>query len=336
LTGIFPSLGRCKRIVLEARGGAAILSHRLGFPAWSVVASLVLALSGCAVKQTTVIQPFAVPAPPREATLDELIANLNSQADDIRTLQAKVDLETTTGSVYSGVINEYHDVQGYILIQKPSLIRIIGQAPVVGTNIFDMVSDADEFRLYIPSKEKFIVGKTSLHRASENKLENLRPQHILDAMLVPAISPQDHCYLEEAEEGTSKSERRYYIVSVLGIEPNGTLELKRKIWFDRSDLEMARLQLYEPGGRHVEDAQYSGYLNFEGIRYPTRILVKRPIEDYQLAITIVNIPTIDQPIDPAKFTLQKPAGAELVDLDAEPSKSSGGGPPVTRGGSEIR
>ncbi|MGO9272977.1 MAG: LolA family protein [Terriglobia bacterium] len=308
----------------------------LGFRVWFVVALLALTAAGCtAVKQTTVIQPFAVPAPPREATLDELIANLNSQADDVRTLQAKVDLETTTGSVYSGVINEYHDVQGYILIQKPDLIRIIGQAPVVGTNIFDMVSDADEFRLSIPSKAKFIVGKTSLHRDSENKLENLRPQHILDAMLVPAISAHDHCYLEEAEsEAAKKDERRYYIVTVLGIEPSGTVELKRKVWFDRSDLEMARLQLYESGGRHVEDVQYSDYQNFGGTRYPTRILLKRPIEDYQLAITIVNVPTLNQPIDPAKFTLQKPDGAELVDLNAEPSKSSLGAAPAKRAGAK--
>jgi len=299
------------------------------------VALLVVAASGCAVKQTTVIQPFAVPAPPREATLEELIANLNSQADDVRTLQAKVDLETTTGSVYSGVINEYHDVQGYILIQKPDLIRIIGQAPVVGTNIFDMVSDADKFQLYIPSKAKFIVGKTSLHRDSENKLENLRPQHILDAMLVPPISAHDHCYLEEAEsEAAKKDERRYYIATVLAIGPNGALELKRKVWFDRSDLEMARLQLYEPGGRHVEDVQYSDYQNFGGTRYPTRILVKRPIEDYQLAITIVNVPTLNQPIDPAKFTLQKPAGVELVDLDTEPSKSSVVAAPARRAGAK--
>jgi len=288
------------------------------------VVLLMLAASACAVKQTTVLQPFEVPAPPREATLSELIANLNSQADAVRTLQAKVDLETTTGSVYSGVINEYHDVQGFILIQKPSLIRIIGQAPVVGTTIFDMVSDSSEFRLYIPSKEKFIVGKTSLLRASENKLENLRPQHILDAMLVPAIDSEDHCYVEEAAEGTGKSERLYYVVNLLGIEPNGDLELKRKIWFDRSDLEIARLQLYEPNGHYVQDVQYSSYQNFGGLRYPTRIMLKRPIEDYQLAITIVNAPTFNQPVDPAKFTLQKPPGAELVDLDAEPSKSSGG------------
>jgi outer membrane lipoprotein-sorting protein len=312
------------------------ISAAVGFRGRFVVALLVLMASGCAVKQTTVIQPFAVPAPPREATLDELVANLNSQADDVRTLQAKVDLETTTGSVYSGVINEYHDVQGYILIQKPDLIRIIGQAPVVGTNIFDMVSNADEFRLYIPSKEKFIVGKiSSLHQASENKLENMRPQHILDAMLVPPISDHDHCYLEEAEsEGNKKEERRYYIVNVLGIEPNGAVELKRKVWFDRADLEMARLQLYEPGGHHVEDVQYSDYQNFGGTRYPTRILVRRPIEDYQLAITIVNIPTMNQPIDPAKFTLQKPAGVELVDLDAEPSKSSARAAPARRAGAK--
>jgi len=308
----------------------------LGLRGWLTVSLLVLTAWGCGpVKQTTVIQPFAVPPPPREASLDELIANLNSQADAVRTLQAKVDLETTTGSVYSGVINQYHDVQGFILIEKPNLIRIIGQVPVVGTNIFDMVADGKEFRLYIPSKEKFIVGKTSLLRASGNKLENMRPQHILDAMLVPAITPQDRCYLEEASEPINKSERLYYVVTVVGIEPDGALQLKRKVWFDRADLEIVRLQLYEPNGRYVEDVAYSGYLNFAGLRYPTRILLKRPIEDYQLAITMTNAPTFNQPIDATKFTLPKPPGAELVDLDAEPPKSSTGTTPGKGAGADI-
>jgi outer membrane lipoprotein-sorting protein len=292
-------------------------ARRLG--SWLAITWLVLTVAGCAVKQETRVQPFQIPAPPREATLDELIANVNSQAEAIRTLQAGVDLETTTGSVYSGVIKEYQDVGGFILIQKPALIRMIGEAPVVGTTIFDMASDGEEFRLYIPSKGKFIVGKTSLHRDSENKLENLRPQHILDAMIVPPVDlARERCYSEEAEEG----DRRYYILTVLGVEPNGAFELKRKIWFDRSDLEIARLQLYEPSGRHMEDVQYSNFQNFEGTRYPGRILLKRPIEDYQLAITLEKV-TLNQPIDPTKFTLKKPEGAQLVDLNAPPPKPAG-------------
>jgi len=35
---------------------------------------------------------------------------------------------------------------------------VIGQAPVVGTTVFDMTSDGATFQVSIPSKKKFLVG----------------------------------------------------------------------------------------------------------------------------------------------------------------------------------
>jgi hypothetical protein len=102
-------------------------------------------------------------------------------------MTATVDLEPTAGSVNSGVIKEYHDVKGFILLKEPSTLRMVGLAPVVRTTIFDMVSTGEEFRLYLPTKQKFVIGKTSVQRPAKNALENLRPQHILQALLVPPI-----------------------------------------------------------------------------------------------------------------------------------------------------
>ena len=58
-----------------------------------------------------------------------------------------MELKTTTGSAYNGVINEYHEVKAFVLAARPSFIRMIGQVPVVGKTIFDMTSDGR-----IPSK----------------------------------------------------------------------------------------------------------------------------------------------------------------------------------------
>src|SRR5579864_130022 len=110
-----------------------------------------------------------------EASEDQLVVRYNLQARSIRTLQATVDLVPSTGSTYSGVIEEYHDVSGFILAERPATVRVIGQAPVVAKNIFDMVSDGKEFRIYIPSKNAFLVGLTALARPSNKPIENLRP-----------------------------------------------------------------------------------------------------------------------------------------------------------------
>lgn len=276
---------------------------------------LALGAGACAVKRTTRVQPSQAPAPALEASAADLVARLNSRSEAIRTLTAKVDLAPTAGSIYSGVIKEYHDVKGFILIEKPAMIRMIGQAPVVRTDIFDMAADGEGFRLYIPAKRKFYVGKNASRRPAKNSLENMRPQHILDALLLPPIDAGREKYLgEEAEEGG----RRYYVVTVLEGNEERELTLKRKVWFDRSDLEISRQQIYGPRGSYIEDIHYADYQDFQGIRYPTRIQVTRPVEDYRLSITIEQA-TFNQPIAPEKFVLKKPETAQLVDLTAASS-----------------
>ncbi len=290
----------------ERRPLATLVSEGAGLLAVALLAS------GCAVRRTTRIQATQLPPPARESSVEDLVKRVNSRSEDIRSLTATVDFEPTAGSVYSGVIKEYHDVKGFILVEKPAMIRMIGQAPVFRTNIFDMVSDGEEFRLYIPPKQKFIVGKTAMTRPAKSPLENLRPQHLLEALLVPAIDPaRDKYFLEEAEEGN----RRYYAVSVLAADDEQGLSLKRKVWFDRSGLEISRLQLYGPNGSYIEDVQYSDYQEFQGVRYPTRIRLNRPVEDYQLSITILKA-TLNEPIAPEKFQLKKPESAQLVELTA--------------------
>jgi len=280
--------------------------------------SVILAASSCAVRRETRVHPSQLPPPALDASAADLVAKLNARSEAIRTLVATVDLEPTAGSVYSGVIKEYRDVRGFILLEKPAMIRILGQAPVVRTTIFDMVSDGREFRLSIPPKQKFIVGKTDFHRPAKNSLENLRPQHILDALLVPSIDPAREKYMfEEAEEGS----RRYYVVSALEAAENGELALRRKVWFDRATLEVARQQLYGPRGAYIEDVRYSDYQDFQGVGYPTHIDISRPIEDYRLAITIQKA-TFNEPIEAEKFELKKPDNAELVELGAREAGGS--------------
>jgi len=221
-----------------------------------------------------------------------------------------VDFKAATGSAYSGVINQYHDVGGFILLKKPSMIRMIGQAPVVKTEIFDMVSNALEFRVYIPPKNKFIVGKTTYQGPVKNSLENLRPQHILSALLVPPVNQAaEKVFVEE----TQTPAHQYYILTV--VEPNkaGQLELSRKVWFDRSDLRISRLALYGPGGSLLESVQYANYHDFQQIEYPTEITVSRPSNGYTLSISIQSA-KFNRPIPPENFVLKKPANATLVEL----------------------
>ena len=259
----------------------------------------------------------AVPA--RDASLTQLVSKIDGWSSAIHTLTATVDLEPRAGSAYSGVIKEYHDVRGFVLLQTPSMIRLQGQAPVVRTTIFDMVSNGEEFRLYIPPKGEFIVGKTSLQHPAKNALENLRPQHILQALIVPPIDADTETAILENVDHRADG-KNYYVVIIIKETGDHKAILLRKEWYDRQDLELVRTQFYDADGTCTEDVHYSDYEDFGTIHYPAHIELSRPVDDYEVSITIEKA-TFNAPLPAEKFDLQKPEGVELLDLNASEPKA---------------
>src|SRR5271157_5943391 len=91
----------------------------------------------------------------------------------------------------------FRRVPAFILFRKPGDIRLIGLYPVLRNKAFDMVSDGTNFKLYVPARNRFLVGRNEIDQPSENKLENLRPQHFLEALLVrPMDADRDKLLLE--------------------------------------------------------------------------------------------------------------------------------------------
>jgi hypothetical protein len=279
---------------------------------------------GCAVSKKTAVAPSEKPGPVQTATKEQLVAEYNKQANAITSLNARVTLKLTAGSTYSGVIEQYHSVNAFLLAQRPADIRMIGQAPVVGKDIFDMASDGITFSVYIPSKNKFITGPADLERRAEKPIENLRPQHLVSALLWMPIPPTAPVLIEEAVEG----ERRFYILTV--IRPGGSggyvagMEIGIKIYFDRSDLHIARIETFGPEGRLDSDAQYSGSIAAGGTTYPASILLSRPSEDYKLQIDITKL-TVNETLTPDHFVQKQPPGTDLVTVadDAKPASDKG-------------
>src|SRR5208337_2096620 len=142
---------------------------------------------GCGGKADT--KTTNVPAASRpvaqEATQQELLDRYNSLARNLLSLDTTVELKPSAGSAYTGVISEYHEVKAFLLASRPYNIRMIGQVPIVGKTVFDMASDGQTFEVSIPPKNKFLTGSVALERKSSKPIENLRPQHLLDAVLWP-------------------------------------------------------------------------------------------------------------------------------------------------------
>jgi outer membrane lipoprotein-sorting protein len=311
-----------------------------------IALTLVAALAcGCSVSQKTVVKPGNAPAPLLTASKADLIGRYNQQAQSVTSLNAGVSMKLTAGSAYSGVIEQYHEINGFVLAAEPANIRVIGQAPVVGKNIFDMVSDGNMFHIYIPSKNDFIEGPDNLERQASKPIENLRPQHLVDALLWSPIPEGAPVLFEEASEGSN----RFYILTAVRAtsEHNATKEnssgspdweISRKIWFDRTNLQIARVENFAYGGKVASDVHYSNWLATttpsdtaapptatpaaNGLMYPRHIAISRPSDDYQLAIEIQKL-TVNEPISADRFVLNQPPGTKLIHPDEnakEPQK----------------
>lgn len=263
------------------------------------------------VTKTTTVPPSLRPVY-LEAAPEELLDRYNALARNLESLNATVELKPYAGSAYSGVISEYHEVKAFLLASRPYDIRMIGQVPVVGKTVFDMASDGRDFEVSIPPKNQFLEGPVSLNRQSAKPIENLRPQHLVDAVLWPEVRKEEVVLPEEFNDETG----RYYVLTVL--RGGYQSEILRKIWFDRSDLHVARLQSYGPKGALLSDVRYANWqpLDEPGValkEFPRSIRIDRPHDEYRLDMTLTKV-TVNEALGSDRFTMEAPAGAEVIHL----------------------
>lgn len=299
-------------------------------------AALAAFSAGCGGKvKTTHNVPAAQKSVAKDASREELLEKYNIIASGVRSVNATVQLKATTGSQYSGVIEEYHDVKAFLLAARPAYIRVIGQAPVIGKTIFDMASDTEMFRVSIPSKNKFLVGTLAAERSSSKPIENLRPQHLLDAILWSEIRKPETVLFEEYNDETA----RYYVLTV--VRGGYQTEILRKIWFNRADLQVSRLEEFGPKGALLSDIHYAEWEpvgteqgqpqtampvsqgaqgnqaeNTVGPQngvttFPRSIRIERPHDDYRLDLQVTKL-ALNEDLPADRFKLEQPPGSELV------------------------
>jgi len=291
------------------------------FPRFRAVLILLIVfpLTGCLFRSRRVERQLST-APLKSATQAELIDYINSEAAKIKTLQATVDIDTSVGGMKKGKVTDYQQIRGYILVRKPAMLRMIGLMPIVRNHAFDMVSDGRDFKLWMPPKNRFVVGRNDIETHNvEQPLENLRPQHIYDALILREIDPQNEiAVMENNFEIVTDAKRRQvqqadYEVDIIRRGDHGWF-LSRKIIFSRTDLLPHRELVYDQGGNLATDSRYEAYKDYNGLNFPSQIEIWRPQEEYDITLTIVKL-QLNEPLLDDKFVLEQPAGAQVVHLD---------------------
>jgi outer membrane lipoprotein-sorting protein len=289
-----------------------------------------LPLGGCLFRSHEV--PKAVnPTSLRTATKSDLIGYVNSQAARVQSMQATVDIDTTVGGVKKGKVTEYQQIRGYVLARKPAMLRMIGLFPILRNRAFDMVSDGQQFKVWIPTKNRLVEGKNDVPTPNPSQpLENLRPQVIYDALLLREIDPQrgEIPILENATESVTddkghKHDLPDYVIDVIRSDGNNSW-LSRKIVFSRVDLLPNRQLMYDQAGTVLTDATYTNYKDYNGLNFPSRIEIKRPEEEYDITLSMVKL-ELNEPLANDKFVMEQPAGVQVIHLDQGPAPAKVGG-----------
>ena len=280
------------------------------------------ALTGCAslfISKRKLLQPIP-PSFVLSVSPDDLVAQLNTRWEKFQTLTATVDIRASHLKQKEGVATDYPSFRAYVLVRKPEMLRVQGKAPIVQTTMFDLGSDGKTFNLIVPPKNKAFNGENDNKGTSLNWYENLRPGPLFTAMVVRGLNP-DELYSVTSDSSTeedpaTKRLRLHpeYILNVQHRKP-GSQQLYpvRVVTFRREDLEPYEQDLYDDNGILQTQVIYDAYKDYDGIKYPSKIVMKRPQEEYQLSMTVERV-NQNTPLTDDQFQVKIPEGMPIIHL----------------------
>ena len=250
--------------------------------------------------------------PAKTATRGELVQDLEAKSNSIQTLQGTVSLDLSGGGAKSGVLTEYHQTTGYVVVDRPKQIRFKVVAPIVLSTIVDMVSDGRQYRVSIPVKNQFLVGDVNAPANSKTALANLRPQHLLDGLFIDVRPYLNKAQVKSVLEEAVQGRRSYYVFSFINIG-GSEAQLMEKLWIDRTDMQVSRKQVFAKEGRLETDVEYLDYQSESTESFPQTVVIQRPLEEYTLKMTFQKA-AFNQKLADDSFNLERPEGSELVRL----------------------
>lgn len=187
--------------------------------------------------------------PLKQATVEQLTALLQEQAEEVRTIKGLFSAKITGGILPIG-----QRVQGTVFYQRPNAIRLRGFT-AVGSELFEFVQIEDQFKLRLPTMGREVVGRPS----EPDRLGQLTRPFQLSIWAMSGIigtqvvGPQEQVRL--IEEGDR------YRLDVSGHTGNNGAApvVTRRIWFDRRTLLVVKEERVSPGGDVEATMQFDDY-----------------------------------------------------------------------------
>ena len=279
---------------------------------WRIAACVCLLLtfgSGCSASR-----PVFIPIEERlfealDASREELLTKLESSSGEIETVSAGVIYIASSlmaddeGQIENRV---YDETRGALLVERPSLIRMEGNAVLGFLQAFEMVSNDREFRVSVPARNEFIIAAKDAEIDGDNPLLKLRPHHVRESLFVDIRDYLADPQVIDSFEETTEGRRRFYVISFIDVS-DGSGRLIEKIWIDRLNLEPARRQLFRGDGAVEMQVDYLFHQEIDGRTFPQQVNIGRPGDGAFLEIHFMNT-QLNVELEDTIFQLSAPEG----------------------------
>ncbi len=258
---------------------------------------------GCGLISTTT----KVTPPPvfQTAGRQQLIDKIEKLAS-IESMKSTIYITLTVESEDRAEKTQHREVRGALVTRRPRWIRTTAQTPGGMSKAIDMVSNGDTFQVHVPWKNLVYEGDNALDAPSDNRAENIRPQHILTAIMFAPIQ-QDQMILMDTE---SYGRTGYQVVHIVDRNVGGEPKIRRKYWFARDTLALARLQILDDDSELATDAWYRDWQDEDGLPYPKFAQIRRPQDGYQIDIQILKA-GLNETVPDTSFVLTLPEDIEV-------------------------
>ncbi len=255
-----------------------------------------LCLSGCGLFGTrTQVKVPPLLTPLVEANRVQLVAEVNRLAA-VKSIRGKVDIQfEDTSFAGVGIAEKYRQADGTITLQRPGKVYLIISVPFIATDIAQMTSDGESFRVavlqgdekyrrFVKGSNNAIYEKLELNgdgsetgkkkkimsgKETVSALSNLRPQHLTEAFMINPVGSQSGLVYSQTEffqeepdirpraKKGSRVVRGYYLLEEFSPTSSDEVRLLRRFWFDRvGGIRLARLQTYDERGLLITDIAY--------------------------------------------------------------------------------
>lgn len=224
----------------------------------------------------------------------------------IESMKSTIYIQLTVESEERDEKTEHREVRGALVTRRPDWIRATAQTPGGISKAIDMVSNGETFQVHVPWKNLVYEGRNASDSPSENRTENIRPQHILAAIMFEPIGANQLVLMDTESYGLTGYQVVHLVDRVEGEDP----KIRRKYWFSRDNLSLARLQILDADAELSTDAWYREWQEENGLPYPRFARIRRPRDGYQIDIQILKA-GLNEPVPDTSFVLDIPEDAQV-------------------------